>query len=464
MIRKVLIANRGEIAVRIIRACKEMGIRTVAVYSTEDKDQLHVQLADEAFCIGGPRVEESYLNIPSIITVASETGVDAIHPGYGFLSENSDFAEIVEDIGIKFIGPSARSMSLMGDKQMAREVVSSFGVPIIPGSNGELSGVDEALELAEEVGYPVLLKASLGGGGKGMRAVFTPENMKNSFYSAQLEAKNSCGSDGIYMEKLIENPIHIEFQIIRDSMGNSIHLGERHCSIQRRNQKLIEEAPYKYMTEEKRAEMGQVAVKVAEASKYEGVGTVEFLIDEDGSYYFIEMNTRLQVEHGVTEMVTGVDIVKEQIRIASGLSLSYKQEDIKIQGHAIEVRVNAEDSTQGFLPSTGTIHFFFPPGGVDTRFDSHIRPNTKISPYYDSLIGKIMVKDRTRLGAIRRMRRAIEETFVEGIITNLPYSYSILFTKDFIRGDYDVSFIDENHEIIREWMDEVSMKGRGLDD
>lgn len=464
MFKRLLIANRGEIAIRIIRACKELGIETVTVHSEEDAGSLHTKLSDYSYCIGPARSDKSYLNTQAIITVAAETGCDALHPGYGFLSENPEFVKVIEDLGIKFIGPSADSIAQMGDKQIAREIMEKNGVPTVPGSDGELGNLEEAFEVAESIGYPVLLKASRGGGGKGMREVFEPEDMEAAFLAAKQEALASCGSDALYMEKLIIKPKHVEFQILRDSFGNTVHLGDRHCSIQRRNQKMVEEGPSPFLSEELREEMGEVSKRAAIASGYENAGTVEYILDDEDNYYFIEMNTRLQVEHGVSEMVTGVDIVKEQIRIAAGLKLSVEQEDVKIDGHCIEIRVNAENPVQNFMPSTGTIDFLFTPGGFNTRFDSFLHQGAKVSPFYDSMLGKILVKGKTRLEAIRMMRRAIEETIIEGVHTNLAYQYSILFIRDFIKGDYNTSFIQEHNATIMEWIRDIEEIGESIDE
>ncbi|MDO5690607.1 MAG: acetyl-CoA carboxylase biotin carboxylase subunit [Tissierellia bacterium] len=455
MFKRVLIANRGEIALRIIRACKEMGIETVAVHSTEDADQIHVKLSDYSVCIGGPRSFESYLNMAAIVTVALKSGCDALHPGYGFLSENPEFVRVLQDLDIKFIGPSADTIASMGDKSVARQLMIDNDVPVVPGSDGEVETLEEAELVCNQIGYPVLIKASRGGGGKGMRKVFAPEELENEFFAAKREAQASFDDEGVYIEKLIINPKHIEVQILRDQFGNTIHLGERQCSVQRRNQKMIEEAPAKGVTEQMRKQMGDAAIKAAEASNYENAGTVEFILDEKDNFYFIEMNTRIQVEHPVTEMVTGVDLVKEQIRIASGLKLSKTQEEIQIDGHAIEVRVNGENPMMNFMPSTGHIDFFFGPGGFNTRFDTYLYNGAKVSPHYDSMLGKIIVKGETRLEAIRRMRRAIEETFISGIHTNLGYQYAILFTYDFIRGDYNTGFIEEHNEEIIEMINRI---------
>lgn len=459
MFKKILIANRGEIALRILRSCKELGIKVVTVYSEADKDQLHVKLADESYCIGPARSQHSYLNVSNLLTVATETGCEAIHPGYGFLSENPEFATIVEDLGITFIGPSAHTIQTMGDKAAARKLMIANDIPVVPGSEDVVNSVDEAKQIAEEMGYPVLIKASRGGGGKGMRRVDTPEELEAKFISASEEAKKAFGDGSVYIEKLILGPRHVEVQVLRDNFGNAVHLGERHCSIQRSHQKMIEEAPYTKLTPEKRKEMGEVAVKVAHACDYRNAGTVEFLFDENGDFYFIEMNTRLQVEHPVTEMITGIDLVKEQLRIATGLPLKISQDDIQFDGHAIEVRVNAEDVSKNFMPSTGTVTYLLTPGGFDTRFDSYLYQGAEISPFYDSMIGKIIVKGKTRLEAIRKMRRAIEECIVHGVTTNLPYQYSILHRNDFLRNTYDTGFVEKNHEAIMGWIHDVMEKG-----
>ena len=443
MIKKVLIANRGEIAVRIIRACREMGIETVAVYSTEDADQLHVKISNEAVCIGKPRSSDSYLNMPALMNAAYATGCDAVHPGYGFLAENAEFADLVEQCGMKFIGPSGKIISQMGDKIVARELMEKNGVPTVPGSKGVLENASEAKVLADEIGYPVLIKAAGGGGGKGMRSVFKAEDFEREFENARQEAVSAFQNGDMYLEKLVLNPKHIEIQILADSHGNVIHLGERECSIQRKNQKMIEESPSPFVNSKLREEMGAIAVKAAQACNYVNAGTVEFVVDQEGNFYFIEMNTRIQVEHPVTEMVTDVDIIKEQLRIASGLALKYKQEDIELRGHAIECRVNAERPVMNFMPSTGRVGFYNPPGGMGTRFETYLYNGCKISPYYDSMIGKIIVVGKTRLEAIRKMRRAIEETYIDGIETNLALQYSILHDFDFLRGDYDTGFMEE---------------------
>lgn len=455
MINKVLIANRGEIAVRIIRSCHEMGMEVVTVYSTEDKDQLHVKLSDEAVCIGGPQSASSYLNMTNIINAAYATNCDAIHPGYGFLSENEEFANLVESCGLKFIGPSGGIISRMGDKIEARKLMEENGVPTVPGSPGVVEEIKTAEEICEKIGYPVLIKAAGGGGGRGMRRVYKKEDLKKEFENARNEAVSAFNNGDMYIEKLIINPKHIEIQILADSHGNVIHLGERDCSVQRKNQKMIEESPSAFVTEEMRQKMGEVAIKAAKACNYENAGTIEFVVDKDRNFYFIEMNTRVQVEHPVTEMVTGVDIIKEQLRIAGGLKLRYKQEDIKMNGFAMECRVNAENPLMNFMPSTGTVGFFNPPGGFRTRFDSYLYNGCKISPYYDSMVGKIIVQGDTRLETIKKMRRAIEETIIDGIKTNLALQYTILHDFDFIRGDYDTGFMEEKLDEMLKMMKRV---------
>lgn len=450
MLKRVLIANRGEIAIRIIRSCRELGIETVSVYSTVDKDQLHVLMADYSICIGGPRSQDSYLNVDNILTAAIEMNCDGIHPGYGFMSENPNFARLVEENEMKFIGPAGDIIELMGEKSKARDLMKANGVPTVPGSEGIIKSFDEALEIAEKIGYPVLIKASSGGGGRGMRAVFSKDKLKDAYNSAKSEAMQAFGNDEVYLEKLILNPKHIEFQILADRHGNVVHLGERECSIQRKNQKMIEESPSIFLSNSLREEMGQVAIKAAKACNYENAGTVEFIVDKEGNYYFIEMNTRIQVEHPVTEMVTGVDLLREQLRIASGLKLPFKQEDIKLRGHAIEVRVNAENPLEEFKPNVGKVDFFFQPGGFSTRFDTFLFSDCEVSPFYDSMLGKIIVHGDTRLEAIRRMRRAIEETIISGITTNLGIQYAILHDPVFLRGNYSTAYIEERLEYLLE--------------
>lgn len=454
MFKKILIANRGEIALRVLRACKELGIETVCIYSKEDKEQLHVKLSDYAYCVGENSPTHSYLNINAIVTIAIKTGCDAVHPGYGFLSENANFAKILEENNIKFIGPNSKTIKLMGDKLQARNLMLKHNIPIVPGSDN-ISNFSEAKEFAKKIGYPILIKAAKGGGGKGMRKVFNENELENAFLSAKKESLEAFSSDELYIEKLILNPKHIEFQIIRDSFGNCIHLGERHCSIQRKNQKMLEEAPYKFMDDNLRKTMGDIAVKIANISNYENVGTIEFILDENNNFYFIEMNTRLQVEHPVTEMITGIDLVKEQLKIASKVRLNYTQQDINFDGHSIEIRLNSEDPLNNFFPSSGNIDFLFSLGGFNVRFDTYIYNGSNISPFYDSMLGKIIVKGKTRLEAIKKLRTTIENTIISGVKTNLSYQYSILHTKDFIKGDYDTNFIEKNHKEILKWINDI---------
>lgn len=440
---KILIANRGEIALRILRTCEEMGISTVAVHSTIDRHALHVQLADEAVCIGEPPSSKSYLNIPNIIAAALLRNATAIHPGYGFLAENARFAEICADHQIAFIGPSPESMLSMGDKSTARETMKRLGVPTVPGSEGLLEDDQQALEIAREIGYPVMVKATAGGGGRGMRLVRHESELIQSFNAAQGEAEAAFGNPGVYLEKFIERPRHIEFQILADSFGNVVHLGERECSIQRRHQKLLEEAPSSALTPELRAKMGNAAVKVAQAINYVGAGTVEFLLDASGNFYFMEMNTRIQVEHPVTEMVTGLDLIAEQIRIAQGERLRFTQEQVQMRGHAIECRINAEDPDHNFRPSPGRISGYLPPGGPGVRMDSHVYTDYVIPPYYDSLIGKLIVWGPTRSAAIVRMRRALRECAITGLPTTISFHQKILESPDFIRGDIYTNFVEQ---------------------
>ncbi|HHX12893.1 MAG TPA: acetyl-CoA carboxylase biotin carboxylase subunit [Clostridiales bacterium] len=442
MFNKILIANRGEIAVRIIRTCREMGIETVAVYSEVDKEALHVMLADQAVCIGSARSKDSYLNIQNIITATVLTGATAIHPGFGFLSENSSFARMCEDCNITFIGPKADTIDLLGNKSTARETMKKASVPVIPGSDGDVSSIEEALVVAEKIGYPVMIKACSGGGGKGMRAVHRPEDLEKAYNSAKAESKAGFGDDTLYMEKLIINPKHIEFQILADSQGNVVHLGERDCSVQRRNQKLMEESPSPVMTEELRKKMGNAAVKAAKASRYCNAGTIEFLLDKDGNYYFMEMNTRIQVEHPITEMVTGIDMVSQQIKIAAGEELSYIQEDIKFQGHAIECRINAEDPKRGFIPSPGRVDNLLLPGGYGIRVDTAIYPGYTIPPHYDSMLAKIIAYGSSREEALKRMRRALVEMVIDGISTNAEFQYELLEQSEIISGTYNTGLIE----------------------
>ncbi|MBE7703570.1 MAG: acetyl-CoA carboxylase biotin carboxylase subunit [Cyanobacteria bacterium SIG28] len=447
MFKKVLIANRGEIAVRVIRACRELGIPTVAVYSQADAKSLHVRLATDAFCIGPAQSSESYLNIPAIITTAIMTGCDAIHPGYGFMSERADFVDICEQHNIKFIGPSAESMRKMGDKATARRTMIENNVPVTPGT-GILKTVQEAREFAHKAGYPIILKATAGGGGKGMRIVRNDDELETNMTLCQQEAQKFFGNPGVYAEKFLENPRHIEVQIIGDSFGNVIHLGERDCSIQRRHQKLLEEAPSPAIDEKTRQEMGAAAVRAAKAIKYEGAGTCEFLLDHDGKWYFMEMNTRVQVEHCVTEMISQVDIVREQIRVAAGKELGYKQEDIKLRGHAIECRINAEDSENGFMPCPGTIDAYVAPGGFGVRVDSHSYPGYKIPPYYDSMIGKLICWGETRNQARRRMYQALKEYVILGVKTTIPFHQQIVEDEVFISGKFNTGFIEDYYKRI----------------
>ncbi len=443
MFTKILIANRGEIAVRIIRACREMGIESVAVYSEVDKHALHTELADEAICIGPAKASESYLNIHNILSAAVVTKAQAIHPGFGFLSENSVFASMCEECNIKFIGPSSETIELMGNKSNARELMIKAGVPVIPGSDGKINSVNEALKEAERIGYPIMVKASAGGGGKGIRAVRDALELEKAFETAKSEAKANFGDDGIYMEKMIENARHIEVQIIGDEHGRIIHLGERDCSIQRRNQKLIEEAPSVALTPEMRKKLGEAAIKAATVVRYKNAGTIEFLWDKDGNFYFMEMNTRIQVEHPVTEMITGVDIVKEQIRIAYGMPTKLRQENIQFSGHAIECRINAEVPAENFRPSPGLISYLLMPGGGSgLRVDSAIYAGYSIPPNYDSMVAKVITKGHDRMAAISKMKRALHEFVIHGIDTNIDFQMEILNHEDYINGDFDTSFIE----------------------
>lgn len=451
MFRKILIANRGEIALRIIRTCMEMNINTVAVYSTADADALHTKLASEAICIGPERSADSYLNMNAIISAAKASGCDAIHPGYGFLSENADFADLCTENGITFIGPSGDIIRKLGDKSAARQLMMKAGVPVVPGSKGAIGSIEEGMALADEIGYPVLIKASAGGGGRGMRRVFERGDFRHLYEEAASEAEACFGNGELYLEKLILEPKHIEFQILADGKGNIVHLGERDCSIQRRNQKLIEETPSRALTPELRERMGEAAVKAAKAGGYCSAGTVEFVLGRDGGFYFIEMNTRIQVEHPITEIVTGTDIVREQIRIAAGLTLETAQSDIKFEGHAIECRINAEDPANGFRPCPGKVDFVHLPGGPGVRVDTALYNNCEISPYYDSLAAKIITFGRTRLEAVRIMRRALEELMIDGITTNESLSYLILHDPEFMRGEYDTGFIDGKLDSFVKW-------------
>ena len=442
MFNKILIANRGEIALRIINACRELGIKTVAVYSEADKNSLPVKFADECICIGPSQSNKSYLHIPSIIAAAEITGADAVHPGYGFLAENANFAEVCKSCGLTFIGPEPEHIRLMGDKAVARKTVMKKNVPVVPGSKGGVSDIDEMKSLAFEIGYPVILKASAGGGGKGMRVVWNEDELLSQFETARTEALSAFGNDEIYMEKYIVNPRHIEIQIVADKYGNVVYLGERECSIQRNHQKIIEEAPSVALTDELRKAMGQAAKKVASAIGYLGVGTVEFLLDSDGNFYFMEMNTRIQVEHTVTEEVTGIDLLKLQILLANGEELNLKQRDIKISGHAIECRVNAEDP-KTFMPSPGKIEAFHTPGGPGIRIDTAAYAGYVVPPFYDSMIAKVIAYGKDRKEAISRMKRALEMFLIEGIKTNIPLHLAILEDKRFLEGDINTHFMED---------------------
>jgi acetyl-CoA carboxylase biotin carboxylase subunit len=443
MFKKILIANRGEIALRIIRACREMGIKTVAVHSEADNDSLHVRFADESVCIGPGPSDESYLNIPNIISAAEITGADAIHPGYGFLAENTYFAEVCESCNITFIGPSKEVILKMGDKCKARNTMEKAGVPIIPGSRGTISKIDDAVKLARKIKYPVVVKASAGGGGKGMRIVQNEEGLKNAVTICQSEAKAAFGREEVYLEKYIPEPRHVEFQIIGDKKGNIIYLPERDCSIQRRHQKLIEESPSPGVNSKLRRKMGHAAIKAAKAVNYTTVGTVEFLLDNDGDFYFMEMNTRIQVEHPVTELVSGIDLVKMQIKLAAGEKLNLDQDDIKIYGNVIECRINAEDPDRDFLPSSGVISNYILPGGPGVRIDTGIYQGYNISPFYDSMIAKLIVIGDNRQEAIARMERALGEFVIEGVRTTIPFHAKVMADEYFRRGEVNTNFIQE---------------------
>lgn len=446
MFKRILIANRGEIAIRIIRCCREMDIETVVVHSEADKKSLPVLMATYAVCIGPAKASESYLNQDALIQVAREYQCGAIHPGYGFLSENADFARRCEENGIVFIGPKAEVIDRMGDKQSARKLMMENHVPVVPGSKGLIETVEEAEQLAEEIGYPVLLKASAGGGGKGMRRAYSRDEIRQAFLTAKAEAKAAFGNDDMYMEKLILNPHHIEMQILADMYGNVLFLGERDCSIQRNNQKLLEESPSRLLNDEMREQMGQVAVRAARAANYTSAGTIEFVVDDNRNFYFIEMNTRIQVEHPVTEMVTGIDLIREQIRIAARMHLNMKQEDIAFRGHAIECRINAQAPGQ-----IGFLHF---PEGFGVRTESHLYAGYTVSPFYDSMIAKIIVSGNTRIEAIHRLRRALEELVIDGVETNVSFMHILTYHPEFIKGNYNTSFWEKNHEVIEEWLRE----------
>ncbi|MGK2739989.1 acetyl-CoA carboxylase biotin carboxylase subunit [Tepidicaulis sp. LMO-SS28] len=441
MFEKVLIANRGEIALRVHRACQEMGISTVAVHSTADEHAMHVRLADESVCIGPPQASESYLNIPALISACEITGADAVHPGYGFLSENARFADILDEHGITFIGPSANHIRLMGDKIAAKTTVKKLGIPVVPGSDGAITSNEEAKAIAEEIGYPVLVKAAAGGGGRGMKVAKTAADLQHAVSTARAESKAAFGDDSLYMEKYLGQPRHIEVQVIADSHGNVAHMGERDCSLQRRHQKVLEEAPSPALNAEAREKIGGIVSKAIKGLGYLGVGTVEFLY-ENGEFYFIEMNTRLQVEHPVTEMITGIDLVREQIRIAAGLELSFTQDEIEFSGHAIECRINAENA-RTFTPSPGTIRDFHTPGGLGVRVDSGAYAGYRIPPYYDSLIGKLIVHGRNRNECLMRLRRSLNEFVVDGVDTTIPLFKQLINEPDFMNGDYHIHWLED---------------------
>jgi acetyl-CoA carboxylase biotin carboxylase subunit len=456
MLRRVLIAARGEIALRILRACRELEIEAVAVYSQADQEAMHVQLANQAVCIGPAPAAESYLNQDAILTAALATGCDGVHPGYGFLSENPDFADACRDAGLTFIGPSGDTIRAAGEKSAAREKMRAVGVPVTPGSAGPVESVRDAKNAAEAVGYPVMLKASAGGGGRGIRRCNGPEDLEEAFLSAKAEARACFGNDQMYLEKQILNPRHIEVQILADRHGNAIHLGDRDCSLQRRSQKLLEEAPAWGLSRELREAMGQAAVRAAKAVGYEGAGTVEFLLDGE-NFYFMEINTRIQVEHGITELVTGIDLVRQQLRIASGLPLGISQEQVRVQGYALECRINAEDPSQDFRPCPGTVRFLHLPGGNGVRVDTCLFTGYSLPPYYDSLAAKVMAWAPSRLEAIRKLRRCLEEFTLEGFQTNSEFSYEILFHPAFVRGGYTTAFLEQ-------YMEEILEFGRKLSD
>lgn len=448
MIKKVLIANRGEIAVRIIRACKEMDIETVAIYSEADKESLHVQIADEAYCVGPTISKESYLNLTNIISVAKLTGCDAIHPGYGLLAENADFAELCRECNLIFIGPSPEAISKMGTKDVARDTMKEAGVPIVPGSQGIIKNTEEAIELANQIGYPVIIKATAGGGGKGIRVARHEEELVKGIQITQQEASTAFGNPGVYLEKYVEDFRHVEIQIMADTHGNAIHLGERDCTIQRRLQKLLEESPSPALDENVRKQMGDAAVKAAVAVDYTGAGTVEFIYEyRTKSFYFMEMNTRIQVEHPVTEMVTGMDLIKEQIRVASGEKLSLQQEEVQFNGWAIECRINAENPAKKFMPSPGKVEMYLPPGGFGIRVDSAVYPGYSIPPFYDSMVAKLIVHGKTREEAIAKMKRALSEFVIEGVHTTIPFHLQLLDHPDFVKGEFNTKFLEE-HELV----------------
>ena len=442
MFEKILIANRGEIALRIIRACKELGIKTVAVYSQADADSLHVRFADEEVCIGPPQSAQSYLEIKRIISAAEVTNCDAIHPGYGFLAENAEFAEICSSCGLVFIGPTPHSMRMMGDKATAKKMMRNAGVPVVPGSEGLVQSVEEAENLVKEIGYPIIIKASAGGGGRGMRVVTKPEELKSAFSTARMEAGASFNNPDVYIERFVGEPRHIEIQILADKFGNVIHLGERDCTIQRRHQKLIEESPSPVLTQDIREKMGEAAILGTKAAEYHNAGTIEFLLDTDGSFYFMEMNTRIQVEHPVTEEATNLDLIREQLLIAMDQKLQHKQEDIVINGHTIECRINAEDPHNGFRPSPGQITSFHTPGGHGVRVDTHAYAKYVIPPYYDSMIAKLITHAKDRQNAIMKMRRALDEFIIEGVHTTIPFHQAVIQDPVFQSGKYSTKYIE----------------------
>ena len=454
MFHKILVANRGEIAVRIIRSCMYMGIKTVAIYSEADQESLHVQLADEAVCIGPSKSKDSYLNMENIITAAINYGAEAIHPGFGFLSENPQFAELCETVGIHFIGPKSQIIALMGNKSKARETMIEAGVPVVPGSTGKVNSAKEGLKLTKDIGYPILIKASAGGGGRGMRISYSEDDFEHAFDTASSEALNAFGDGTMYLEKYIENPKHIEFQMLCDKYNQVLHLGERDCSLQRRNQKVIEEAP-SMISESLRNEMAEAAIKACRHVQYENAGTIEFLVSND-TFYFIEMNTRIQVEHPVTEMITGIDIISEQIKIAAGEKLSYQQEDIHFHGHSIECRLNAENPKINFQPSPGQVTFLHVPNGPGVRFDSFIYQGIKIQPFYDSMIGKLIVHGKNRDEAIKKMQAALEELIVKGFSTNQSFLYLLIHHLEYIKGNFNTSFIERFKEALLEYPNECN--------
>ena len=446
MFKKILIANRGEIAVRIIRACRELGVRCTAVYSTADRTSLHAQIADEAVCIGPPETKSSYLNMNAIIQAAKNTGAEAIHPGFGFLSENAEFARLCEENDIVFIGPSYKSIEMLGDKAAAKKTMAAAGVPVIPGSEGAVKSIEEAREIAEKCGYPILVKASAGGGGRGIRRVDSPDDLESQIIAAQQEARNFFGDDAVYIEKFLKDPHHVEIQIMADRHGNTIYLGERDCSMQRRNQKVLEECPSPVVSPELRKRMGEAAVTAAKQSGYYNAGTIEFLVDENRDFYFMEMNTRIQVEHPITEEVTGFDLVKAQIEVAASMELRIKQEDVRLIGHAIECRINAENPAMGFRPSPGTINALYIPGGPGIRIDGAVYQGYTITPYYDSMISKLIAHGSDRDEAIRKMRWALSEFIVDGVDTNIDFQLEIIRQPEFLSGNYDNGFLNRYME------------------